>query len=189
MTYCPLISQTLIIISVKCILLVLRSKTLMLPTTLIYSCQLVGTVNPTLPFTKSVKNFFFISTTFCSWVATSSPNYCVFISKQSDVQDHAPFINILFWGTWDFPISSWLLHDIAWFVLLLQTKYEVSFFSVQTFNEGESWQWTDTNSQHTHYTKFIRSSKSTTCDLTWQHSNAKCKWQYQTVYKWWKVHI
>ena len=52
MTCCPLITQTLKIISVRCIPLNLRSKTqrratLLLPTW-IYSCQSVGTVNFTL---------------------------------------------------------------------------------------------------------------------------------------------
>ena len=58
MTYCPLITQTLRIISVRCIHMSLRSKTrrratLLLPTW-IYSCQSVGTVNLALSFTTSV---------------------------------------------------------------------------------------------------------------------------------------
>ena len=57
MTYCPLITLTLKIISVGCIPLNFSSKTrrratLLLPTW-IYSCQSVGTVNFTLPFTTS----------------------------------------------------------------------------------------------------------------------------------------
>ena len=57
-TFCPLITQTLRIISVRCIPLSLRSKTrrratLLLPTW-ICSCQSVGTVNFILPFTTNV---------------------------------------------------------------------------------------------------------------------------------------
>ena len=58
MTYCPIITQTLRIISVRCIPLSLRSKTRprttrLLPTW-IYSCQSITAVNFTLPFTTSV---------------------------------------------------------------------------------------------------------------------------------------
>ena len=58
MTCCPLITLTLKIVSVRCIPLNLRSKkrrraTRLLPTW-IYSCQSLGTVNFTLPFTTSV---------------------------------------------------------------------------------------------------------------------------------------
>ena len=75
MTYCPLITLTLRIISVRCIPLNLRSKTrrratLLLPTW-IYSCQSVGTVNFTLPFTTSVTILISILQTFRSWAATS----------------------------------------------------------------------------------------------------------------------
>ena len=75
MTCCPLITLTLKIISVRCIPLNLRSKTrrratLLLPTW-IYSCQSVGTVNFTLPFTTSVTILISILQTFRSWAATS----------------------------------------------------------------------------------------------------------------------
>ena len=75
MTYCKLITQTLRIISVRCIPLSLRSKTrrratLLFPTW-IYSCQSVGTVNLALPFTTSVTISISILQTFRSWVATS----------------------------------------------------------------------------------------------------------------------
>ena len=70
MTCCPLITLTLKIISVRCIPLNLRSKTrrratLLLPTW-IYSCQSVGTVNFTLPFTTSVTILISILQTFRS---------------------------------------------------------------------------------------------------------------------------
>ena len=87
MTCCPLITLTLKIISVRCIPLNLRSKTrrratLLLPTW-IYSCQSVGTVNFTLPFTTSVTILISILQTFRSWAATSHlrPAYGVFISQ------------------------------------------------------------------------------------------------------------
>ena len=75
MTYCPLITQTLRIISVRCILLSLRSKTqrratLLLPTW-IYSCQSAGTVNFALPFTASVTISISILQTFRSLAAIS----------------------------------------------------------------------------------------------------------------------
>ena len=70
MTYCPLITLTLKIISFRCIPLNLRSKTrrratLMLRT-LIYSRQSVRTVNFILPFTTSVTILIFILQTFRS---------------------------------------------------------------------------------------------------------------------------
>ena len=86
-TFCPLITQTLRIISVRCIPLSLRSKTrrratLLLPTW-ICSCQSVGTVNFILPFTTNVTISISILQTFRSWVATSHlrPAYGVFISQ------------------------------------------------------------------------------------------------------------
>ena len=58
MTYCPLITKTSIIISVRCIPLSLKSKTRQRATLLLltwmYSCKLVVTVNFTLSFTTSV---------------------------------------------------------------------------------------------------------------------------------------
>ena len=77
MTYCPLITKTLRIISVTCIHQSLRSKTrrratLLLPTW-IYSCQSVRTVNFALPFTTSVTISISIVQTFHSWLATSHP--------------------------------------------------------------------------------------------------------------------
>ena len=69
-TFCPLITQTLRIISVRCIPLSLRSKTrrratLLLPTW-ICSCQLVGTFNFILPFTTNVTISISILQTFRS---------------------------------------------------------------------------------------------------------------------------
>ena len=74
-TFCPLITQTLRIISVRCIPLSLRSKTrrratLLLPTWICF-CQSVGTVNFILPFTTNVTISISILQTFRSWVATS----------------------------------------------------------------------------------------------------------------------
>ena len=70
LTCCPLITLTLKIISVRCIPLNLRSKTrrraTLLPPTWIYSCQSVGTVNFTLPFTTSVTILISILQTFRS---------------------------------------------------------------------------------------------------------------------------
>ena len=86
MTCCPLITLTLKIISVRCIPLNLRSKTrrratLLFPTW-IYSCQSVGTVNFTLPFTTSVTIVFHITNfPFLSSNIPSSPAYGVFISQ------------------------------------------------------------------------------------------------------------
>ena len=74
-TFCQLITQTLRIISVRCIPLSLRSKTrrratLLLPTW-ICSWQSVGTVNFVLLFTTNVTISISILLTFRSWVATS----------------------------------------------------------------------------------------------------------------------
>ena len=111
MTYCPLITLTLKIISVRCIPLNLRSKsrrraTLLLPTW-IYSCQSVWTVNFTLPFTTSVTNLISILQTFRSWAATAhlrQPK--AFLSyNSSDTPGLAPLMNVLFWGRCDFQIS------------------------------------------------------------------------------------
>ena len=86
--FCPLITQTLRIISVRCIPLSLRSKTqrratLLLPTW-ICSCQSVGTVNFVLrslydkrdDFNFHITNFPFLSSNI-----PSSPAYGVFISQ------------------------------------------------------------------------------------------------------------
>ena len=87
MTYYPLITLTLKNISVRCIPLNLRSKTqrratLLLPTW-IYSCQSVGTVNFTLPFTTSVSISIFHITNFpfLSSNIPSSLAYGVFFSQ------------------------------------------------------------------------------------------------------------
>ena len=87
MTYYPLITLTLKNISVRRIPLNLRSKTqrratLLLPTW-IYSCQSVGTVYFTLPFTTSVSILIFHITNFpfLSSNIPSSLAYCVFISQ------------------------------------------------------------------------------------------------------------
>ena len=70
MTYYSLITLTLKIISVKCIPLNLRSKTRRRATLLlsswIYSCQSVGTINYTFPFTTSVTILISILQTFRS---------------------------------------------------------------------------------------------------------------------------
>ena len=73
MTYCQSITQTLIIIWVKCIPLSLRSKTRRRATPLlpswIYSCRPRVTVSCALPFTTNVTISTSISQTFRSWVA------------------------------------------------------------------------------------------------------------------------
>ena len=104
MTFCPLITLTLKIISARCILLNLRSKTrrratLLLPTW-IYTRQSVGTVNFTLPFTTNVEILISILQTFRSRVATSHPRPpMTFIShNSSDTPWLAPLMNVLFWG-------------------------------------------------------------------------------------------
>ena len=70
MTFCPFITLTLKIISVRCFPLNSRSKTrrraTLLLLTWIYSCQSVGTVNFTLPFTTSVTILISILQTFRS---------------------------------------------------------------------------------------------------------------------------
>ena len=111
MTYCPLITQTLIIISVRCIPLSLRSKTqlrakLLLPTW-IYFCQSVGKVNFAFPITTSVMISISILQTFHSCVATSHPRQpMVFLfHNSSDTPGLAPLMNVLFCGRCDFPIS------------------------------------------------------------------------------------
>ena len=75
MTHCLLITQTLRIISVRCISMSLRSKTrrraIHLLRTWIFSCQSVGTVNLTIPFTTSVMILISILQIFWSWIATS----------------------------------------------------------------------------------------------------------------------
>ena len=110
-TFCPLITQTLRIISVRCIPPSLRSKTrrratLLLPTW-ICSCQLVGTVNFILPFTTNVTISISILQTFRSWVATSHLRQpMAFLSHNlSDTPGLAPLMNVLFWGRCHFPIS------------------------------------------------------------------------------------
>ena len=110
-TFCPLITQTLRNISVRCIPLNLRSKTrrratLLLPTW-ICSCQSVGTVNFILPFTTNVKISISILQTFRSWVATSHlrPPMTFLSHNLSDTPGLAPLMNVLFWGRCDFPIS------------------------------------------------------------------------------------
>ena len=110
-TFCPLITQTLRIISVRCIPLSLRSKTrrratLLLPTW-ICSCQSVGTVNFALPFTTNVTILISILQTFRSWVATSHlrPPMAFLSHNSSDTPGLAPLMNVLFWGRCDFPIS------------------------------------------------------------------------------------
>ena len=110
-TFCPLITQTLRIISVRCIPLSLRSKTrrratLLLPTW-ICSCQSVGTVNFTLPFTTNVTISISILQTFRSWVATTHlrPPMAFLSHNSSDTPGLAPLMNALFWGRCDFPIS------------------------------------------------------------------------------------
>ena len=96
MTCCQLITLTLKIISVRCIPLNLRSKTrrratLLLPTW-IYSCQSVGTVNFTLPFTTSVTILISILQTFRSWAATSHlcPPMAFLSHNSSDTPGLAP---------------------------------------------------------------------------------------------------
>ena len=110
-TFCPLITQTLRIISVRCIPLSLRSKTrrratLLLPTW-ICSCQSVGTVNFALPFTTNVTISISILQTFRSWVATSHlrPPMAFLSHNSSDTPGLAPLMNVLFWGRCDFQIS------------------------------------------------------------------------------------
>ena len=110
-TFCPLITQTLRIISVRCIPLSLRSKTrrratLLLPTW-ICSCQSVGTVNFILPFTTNVTISISILQTFRSRVATSHlrPPMAFLSHNLSDTPGLAPLMNVLFWGRCDFPIS------------------------------------------------------------------------------------
>ena len=104
MTYCSLITPTSKIISVRCISLNLRSKTwrratLLLPTW-IYSCQSVGTVNFTLPFTTSVTILISILQTFRSWAATFHLHTPIaFLShNSSDTPGLAPLMTVLFWG-------------------------------------------------------------------------------------------
>ena len=87
MTYCPLITETLKIISVRCILLNLRSKTrrratLLLPTW-IYSCLSVGTVNfgTSLYDKRDDFNFHITNFPFLSSNIQSSPAFCVYISQ------------------------------------------------------------------------------------------------------------
>ena len=80
MTYCPFIILALKIISVRCILLNLRSKTrrraTLLLLTWIYSCQSVGTVNFTLPTSVTI-NFHITNFPFLSSNIPSSPAYGV----------------------------------------------------------------------------------------------------------------
>ena len=85
--FCPLITQTLRIISVRCIPLSLRSKTRRGATILLHtwicSCQSVGTVNLVLPFTKKRNDFIFHITNFpiLSSNIPPSPANGVFISQ------------------------------------------------------------------------------------------------------------
>ena len=99
MPYCPLITQTLRIISVRSIPLSLRSMTrwratLLLPSW-IYSCQSVGTSTSHFPFMTSVTIFLIsILQTFRSWVATSHlrpPMAFLF-----HISGFAPLMNVFF---------------------------------------------------------------------------------------------
>ena len=110
-TFCPLITQTLRIISVRCIPLSLRLitrrwATLLLPTW-ICSCQSIGTVNFALPFTTNVTISISILQTFRSWVATSHihPPMAFLSDNSSDTTGLAPLMNVLFWERCDFPTS------------------------------------------------------------------------------------
>ena len=105
------INNPLKIISVRCIPLNLRSKsrrwaTLLLPTW-IYSCQSVGTVNFTLPFTTSMTILISILQIFRSWAATSHlrPPMAFLYHNSSDTPGLAPLMNVIFWGRCDFSIS------------------------------------------------------------------------------------
>ena len=85
------------IISVRCILLSLRSKTLLLPTW-ICSCQSVWTVNFILPFTTNVTISISILQTFRSWVATSHlrPPMAFLSHNSSNTPGLAPLMNGFF---------------------------------------------------------------------------------------------
>ena len=102
---------TLKIISVRCIPLNFRSKTRRratpLLTSLIYSCQSVGTVNFTFSFTTSVKILISRLQTFRSWAATSHLRQpMAFLShNSSDTPGLVPLMNVLFWGRRIIPIS------------------------------------------------------------------------------------
>ena len=82
-----------------------RRATLLLPTW-IYSCQSVGAVNFTLPFTTSVTILIFILQTFHSWAATSHlrPPMAFLCHNLFDTQGQAHLKNGLFGGWCDFPI-------------------------------------------------------------------------------------
>ena len=73
----------------------------------ICSCQSVGTVNFTLPFTTNVTISISILQTFRSWVATSHlrPPMAFLSHNSSDTPGLAPLMNVLFWERCDFPIS------------------------------------------------------------------------------------
>ena len=88
MTYCPLITLTLKVISVRCIPLNWRSKTqrraTLLLRTWIYSCQSVGTVNfihTSLYEKRDDFNFHITNFPFLSSNIPSSPAYGVFIPQ------------------------------------------------------------------------------------------------------------
>ena len=83
-----------------------RRATLLLPTW-IYSCQSVGTVSFTLPFTTSVIILISILQTFRSWAESSHLRTpMAFLShNSSDTAGLAPLMTVLFWGRCDFPIS------------------------------------------------------------------------------------
>ena len=85
-----------------------RNATLLLPTW-IYSCQSVGMVNFTLPFTTSVTILISILHTFRSWATTSLLRPpMVFLSHNSSETPGLSFhMNALFWGRCHFPISFW----------------------------------------------------------------------------------
>ena len=110
-TFCPSITQTLRIISVRCIPLSLRSKTrriatLLLPTW-ICSCQSVGTVNFARPFTTNVTISISVLQTSRFWVATSHlrPPMAILTHNSSNTPGLAPLMNDLFWGRCGFPMS------------------------------------------------------------------------------------
>ena len=75
--------------------------------TLICSCQSVGTVNFALPFTTNVTISISILQNFRSWVATSHlrPPMAFLSHNSTNTPALAPLMNVLFWGRCDFPIS------------------------------------------------------------------------------------
>ena len=112
MTYCPLITLTSKIISVRCIPPELEIKDTTESNTsasyfdLLLSIGRDGQLHTSLNDMRDDFNFHITNFPFLSSNIQYLPAYCVLLShNSSDMPGLAPLMNVLFWGWCDFPIS------------------------------------------------------------------------------------